>query len=855
MDNLTDGAGMMPPLETRRRHALAWLESNLTLSDVEGPELSHLAPLLNVVLPLDLPDTELTAQMSGQVRADNTHKLLLRLLQVTASQAPTLLVLEDAHWLDSASWALARLVGQDVRSILLVIATRPLSEPVPLEYRQLLYAPGVQRITLDTLALEDALTLVCRRLGVATLPEPVAALIRAKAEGHPFFSEELAYALRDAGLILIADGECRLAPDASDLDALSFPDTIQGVITGRIDRLSPPQQLALKVASVVGRVFAFNVLRDIHPIAADKVRLTDYLNALERLDITPLETPEPELSYIFKHIITREVAYNLMLFAQRRELHRAVAEWYERVYANDLTSFYPLLAHHWGQAGVTEKTLDYTEKAAEQALHSFANQEAVDFFSQALALDARMEPGSGRLRRGRWERQLGQAYWGLGRLEESRKHFQRAVALLGWPMPATRGRLVASLLGQALRQFWHRLRPARSAASPEARSTLLETARAYEHLAEISYHANERALIIYTTLRTLNLAERAGPSPELARAYANMCIIAGLIPLRSLAEAYGRRAQETAHSMELLAAQEHVLRRTGIYYVGVGQWDKAQGSFERAVAMAEHLGNQRAREEGLAILAWAVYYRSQFVRSKELFAQAYDAAHRSNNTLYMARGLSGQATNALQLGQLEEAVTLAQASLDLFSGDIDPLEEIRVYGIFAVVSLYQGDLQSAFQSAKKASSVIAESAPTSAFLLGGYIDVAQVYLALWEADASPALAERQELTDAARQACATLRRFARRFPIGQPRAWSHQGWADWLAGRPQRAHKAWQKSLSAAERLSMPYEQGLAHYEIGRHLDAQDPARRTHLTRACEILSQLGAAYELARAQVALRTP
>src|SRR5439155_19717418 len=160
------------------------------------------------------------------------------------------------------------------------------------------------------LTAEDILNLVCQQLGVTILPEVVANFIQEKAEGHPFFSEELALALRDAGLIELVNGQCRLAAGVTDIHSLAFPDTLQGVITSRIDRLTPPQQLALKVASVIGRVFAFRILRDVHPIEADKPQLRPIVDGLERLDITPLDTPEPDLAYIFKHIITQEVTYN-----------------------------------------------------------------------------------------------------------------------------------------------------------------------------------------------------------------------------------------------------------------------------------------------------------------------------------------------------------------------------------------------------------------------------------------------------------------------------------------------------------------------------------------------------------------
>src|SRR3990172_620911 len=101
----------------------------------------------------------------------------------------------------------------------------------------------------------------------------------------------------------------------------------QSVLNGLIDRLSPAQQLTLKVASVIGHVFAFNLLRDTYPVEADKTQLGEHLRVLEQLDLVAQHSPAPELSYRFKEEAIQETAYNVMLFAQRRQLHRAVAEW------------------------------------------------------------------------------------------------------------------------------------------------------------------------------------------------------------------------------------------------------------------------------------------------------------------------------------------------------------------------------------------------------------------------------------------------------------------------------------------------------------------------------------------------
>jgi tetratricopeptide (TPR) repeat protein len=162
--------------------------------------------------------------------------------------------------------------------------------------------------------------------------------------------------------------------------------------------------------------------------------LRGFLDDLQRHDFTVLDTPEPDLAYLFKHVVTQEVAYSLLLSAQRRQLHRAVAEWYEQTQAEDPSPLYPLLAYHWGRAEEPTRTLAYLELAGEQALRVGAYQEAVELLTEALSRSGAVQPAPEALRQARWHRQLGDAYEGLGRLPESRQHAERAVALLGWPV-------------------------------------------------------------------------------------------------------------------------------------------------------------------------------------------------------------------------------------------------------------------------------------------------------------------------------------------------------------------------------------------------------------------------------------
>ncbi|MFN8501242.1 AAA family ATPase [Kouleothrix sp.] len=839
----------------------------------DASALNERLPLLNAVLPLALPDSALTSQMSGEVRIANTQELLIGILaRAPRATAALLVVLEDAHWIDSASWALALQAQRDLPDMLLVLTSRPLElgpgSAAPEGYRRLMAAPAAERLLLGALGAGETIALVCQRLGVASIPHQVAELIRQRAEGHPFFSEELAFALRDAGLIRVSGGQCSLAPEAGDLRALDFPQTIQGVITSRIDRLPLSQQLTLKVASVIGRIFLQRTLQSVHPIESDRPYLHDYLSALERLDITPLERPEPDLAYIFKHAIIQDVAYNMLLFAQRWELHRHIAEWYEQTYADDLAPYYPLLAHHWLSAvesrqadvALVLKAIDYLEKAGEHALRSYANQEAIRFFGQALELaqslpQAPEAPRIEQLRLAHWARQLGEAYKNIGMLAESREQLERALSILGRPLPTNARAQVAGMLAAMLRQAGRRVRLG-GVGHPDAatRAVELEASHVYLTLSSLYYVLNEIGLVLYTLLQAVNLAERAGPSPELAEAYSGMAVVAGLIPLHNTAETYARLAEATAHQLDRLTTSAFVFTRVSLYRGGVGQWESVIRDCRQAIAIAERLGDQALWGEAVAIMRGSTGFTGNLVASDQLAGELYDTARRNSHQLHEVWGLSQLASSKLLLGQIDQAFEMATQCLARIdaTGVADELNRITAYGVMATAQLWRGNHAEARQLADVTARLLPASGRTSYAVFESYMSVAEVYLMLWEKARSAATDDAASLRAAARQACRALWRFARIYPIALPRAWMHQGQFHWLNGRPERAHAAWHTSADLARRMQMRYHQGLAHFEIGRHLPADLPEQRAQLHRARELFEQTGGAHALAEVRALL---
>jgi predicted ATPase/class 3 adenylate cyclase len=339
------------------------------------PRFRPHAPLLNLILGLELPDTQESQQLQGERRIQATRRLLLDLM-AHAAQAPLLIAIDEGHWLDSASWALLlELIAAEL-PICIVLATRPGAGLAP-EYEELLAESSARLLPLGPLGAQESLEIASDRLVVERLSAEVAELVVEKAGGNPLFSEELAYALRDSGLVEIADGALRLVAGAN-LASLVLPDSVEGIIGSRIDRLDPQPELCLKLASAVGPTFGRDVIHDLYPLAEDRHLVDRYLDALVRRDLTVTVPQQGRMVFAFRHALTREVAYNRMLYSQRRELHRSLALWYEQHHADNLEPVLTTLAHHWTEAGEVEQACEYLALASDQALNNGMSREAVD---------------------------------------------------------------------------------------------------------------------------------------------------------------------------------------------------------------------------------------------------------------------------------------------------------------------------------------------------------------------------------------------------------------------------------------------------------------------------------------------
>ncbi len=354
LDLLRGACGVVEvdPPERAADKVRATLES-LGLDPVER------APLVLHLLGLKEADDALRA-LGGDVLAARTLDTLRQMWLRGSRQRPLVLVVEDLHWIDPASEAclasLAETVGR--ASVLLVTTYRPGYRPSWIDRS---YAT---QISLAPLRREDSLRVVRSLLPDLAPDDPLTRLILDKAEGNPFFLEELVHALGDA-------------PGGT----LPVPDSVQGVLAARIDRLPETAKHVLQTAAVLGREFPERLLR---AIADAPERLDEDLRDLTRLEFLYERSDADERSYVFKHALTQDVAHTTLVTPRRRALHRRAGDALAALYPERVADLAPLLAHHYLQAEAWAKASEHARRAAAMAAGAWANREALARYDQAL---------------------------------------------------------------------------------------------------------------------------------------------------------------------------------------------------------------------------------------------------------------------------------------------------------------------------------------------------------------------------------------------------------------------------------------------------------------------------------------
>ena len=345
------------------------LETGLTALGLKS--LQNLGLLLNL-LGLKVPDGALTG-LDGVLIGLRTRELLQRLLEARCRLSPVVMVIEDLHWIDSASEeVLGKIVDSESTLPLLLLTTRRPEYAPPWLDRA-----AVTKIRVEPLPVDHIRRLVQGRLGVEALPEALARQVTEKAEGNPLFAEEIVSFLTERGMLRTAAGKLDFDVDKV---AAALPGTVQNLLTARVDRLAAKDRALLQAASVIGRRFDPELLA----VAVGETALDARLAAMQTLDLIRRESKSDD--YSFKHALVRDALYQSLLTEARTALHLKIAEEVEHRSGNRLVEVAEVLAHHYSQTDRVEKAFAYLSMAGSKNLSVYSVDEATTHFTAARAL-------------------------------------------------------------------------------------------------------------------------------------------------------------------------------------------------------------------------------------------------------------------------------------------------------------------------------------------------------------------------------------------------------------------------------------------------------------------------------------
>ncbi|MDI6782477.1 MAG: tetratricopeptide repeat protein [bacterium] len=705
--------------------------SGAEVAQIVEDKLMELSPELRGYIPYIqfLVTPEAAAQSvieeDPKTRMKRIFSAVQAVLEKTARKKPLILEFEDLQWADNLSLNLVNHLISTIEHIPVVIflVYRP--------YFTHTWVSGGKQITIELQELSDrdSEKLIHHLLGLQELPTGLTEKILKKTEGNPFYAEEVVLYLEQSGTLQQTEAGWVLTKRLHEVD---IPDTIQGVVLSRIDRLESHVRRVLQCASVIGHRFRYRVLDYVLEVERDLER---ELAQLVSNGLILEQSLIPELEYLFRHTVTQEVTYNTLLVKRRKLFHGKIAQCLEAIYADRLDEHYELIAHHYSNSDDNGKALAYLVKAGDKCRKLYANEAALDFYSQALKR-CEYHPGTPhqvkeleatlRISRGTVSELIGnitsalsdnttaaelaqgigsiplliRAYQNIGELHRQLGKFQDAIDFEKKAFElcqqqndqkaelhcTNRLAVVYRDLGQfesAVHYFQEVLR-----LSQEQKDLML-VAHAHNNLGLTFWSMGNYAEAISHIQRALELREELGDKKGQVAGSNNLGILYEKQgKLNEALSAYGdcvRLAREIGFKKGEMAGKTNI----GWIYWLHGQEKDALVTYRSVLAEAEKMGDTNAQAIVLCNYGYVYMFLNDYQRALDYFSQGLKVAESTKELYPLVTGLNG----LLELHLRNERLDLAEQTAEKVSALIAETKEqnaATTYRLLAELALMKG---------------------------------------------------------------------------------------------------------------------------------------------------------------------
>lgn len=555
-------------------HTLDALIATTPEADLRG-DLERTRPFLAALVGLHRQDALIT-QMEPELRAENTLIAIKSLFKAESLRQPLIIWLEDAHWLDADSRAFLARLTRNVEAYPLLLLVTSRIEPAADWFEA---AAPQQVIHLRPLDKANVLTLAQSLLG-AQSAATTTQLLAERADGNPYFAEQMALYLREQPPATRMGQEKRALPQSPE--ALTpLPADIRTVLTARLDRLAPEMKRVVQRAAVLGREFDPQVLAQMLP------NRPAVGGQLERGTREAIWFPVGDGRYLFKHALLRDAAYEMQLHSSLRLLHRDAARAYEAVL--QATPNYGQIAYHYDKGEVVVKALDYYEKAADEAKANYQNEAALAHYGRAL----RLAPAGEEARRFRLLLNREEIYQWLGSREEQQQDLQQLSEIVTGQADGRQAEVALRQAAFALVTGDYELAQAEANRAVnlavEAGDPLVEM-RAYGRLGRILWQQGRPQDAEPILNQALRLARNHQSQLEEAQCLYDLGITYQYQGDLESARNYTLQAQAVYRTLAHRQGEIRCLNLIGLDYYAQGNYSASQSHYEQALQLCQEIG-------------------------------------------------------------------------------------------------------------------------------------------------------------------------------------------------------------------------------------------------------------------------
>lgn len=652
-------------------------------------EARRVFPYLAHLLSLQLSGEALERVRGLDPQALQTQYLVAisKLLRALSDRKPLLLVLEDIHWADPSSIdLLVKLLPISSESALLFCAVSRPDRTAPgwklISAMRETMGAGLTEIHLHTLQEKDVRQLVANLLEVEALPDRVRKTILDKAEGNPFFVEEVIRMLIDQGAIVRQEGRWAVTREIGSID---LPDTLQGLLLARIDRLPDDVKHTIRVSSVIGRSFSIKVLEQLlddfpwtkqsESNTKPSPSLINHLNMLESLGLLKIAQLQPDLQYKFHHAVAHEVAYQSLVKRDRQVLHFAAGEALERLYPNRLAEFAATLGLHFEEGEDDERALKYLTLAGDHAAEQYANQESWMFYTRALRIIAK-NPTSEVNR----SQQLIHLYLSRGRALELMGRFESALENY------------QEMEQQALQ---------RNDKHMELSALVARTV-----IYSIPSPVFDAAVGETCSKQALALAKRLGDQTAEAKIHWALILQYSLLDDIGKAKKHGEQSLLLARQLNLQEQMAYTLSDlSNFVYMPRGDLESGLQALQEAQSLWQELGNLPLLSNATVIIGFINFFNGRFDLALQKTDQGFGISQSINNLWGQAHSQTISAFVHLELGDAHQADTRLDQAFRLIDQSgfsaLRPISHIVKATLYCELGLARAAHQLALQAAEQ----------------------------------------------------------------------------------------------------------------------------------------------------------